>query len=303
MTDNLFSALERYLAYLRSARNYSIHTLRAYSSDLNEFKYFLKQSKPGISQQRPVSYSIVRGYLFHLKSKGLKNRTIRRKLSAIRSYLSYLSREGLLENNIDLDIRGLKVDRPLPAYLTESEANALMELPVGDSFLACRDRAILELFYQSGARLSELTELTDTRIDWRAGCIRILGKGNKTRLVPFGKHARSRLEEYIRLRNSKFPGGFARLFVNKFGNPISSRSVARIVEKYTSRLREGKKLSPHSLRHSFATHLLDYGADLLAVSDLLGHASIKTTQIYTHLTTSTLKKEYQKAHPRAARRK
>jgi site-specific recombinase XerD len=217
--------------------------------------------------------------------------------------LAYLSREGKIPQEFDLEIRGFKIDKTLPHYLTEDEARTLMELPQGSDLWSLRDRAILELFYQCGIRLSELTELTDAQVDFNAELLRVMGKGKKMRMVPFGDLAKERLNSYMSLRDSTFGKGSKTLFVNKFGGAITSRSIARTVEKYTCKLREGQVLSPHSLRHSFATHLLDNGADLLAVSDLLGHASIKTTQIYTHLTTSALKKEYQQAHPRALRRK
>ena len=177
-----------------------------------------------------------------------------------------------------------------------------MDLPQGNDFQEVRDRAILELFYQCGLRLAELTALTDASIDTNAWLIRVMGKRKKMRLVPFGEIAAQRLHEYALARTEKFGKGMERLFVSKSGEPISERSIARVVEKYTKKLREGNRVSPHKLRHSFATHLLDNGADLLAISELLGHASISSTQIYTHVSTATLKKEYLQAHPRAQRK-
>jgi site-specific recombinase XerD len=303
MINALTDRVDKYLSYLLNNRRYSPHTVRAYASDLSGFCAHLKRTGLRGDSAARSFYPTIRDYLFRLKAAQLKNRSITRKLSAIRSYLAYLSREGHLPAEFDLEISGFKIDKGLPHYLTEAEAETLMELPAGDSFQDCRDRAVLELFYQTGVRLSELTGLTDQQLDFAGQLVRVLGKGRKTRVVPFGEIARTRLQEYIAVRDLRFGKGSPTLFVNKFGGAITTRSVARIVEKYTSRLREGGKLSPHSLRHSFATHLLDNGADLLAVSDLLGHESIKTTQIYTHLTTSTLKKEYLQAHPRAQRRK
>lgn len=299
MMKDLLGHAERFLTYLRDVRRYSPHTVRAYASDLKEFGAFL--DKLGVSRDRPAQslYPIVRSYLFALKSRKRRNRTIVRKLSTIRSYISYLLREGLLNDDLELDVRGFKINRELPEYLSEAEANDLMELPEGDGFQATRDRAMLELFYQCGLRLSELAGLTDAQIDWSARLLRVLGKGRKMRQVPFGDLAYQRLRDYLARRDLKFGRGNAHLFLNKSGNPISTRSIARVVEKYSIRLREGKRLSPHALRHTFATHLLDNGADLLAVSELLGHASIRTTQIYTHLSTAALKREYKKAHPRA----
>ncbi len=303
MLDVLISRVGKYVEYLRDVRHYSAHTVRAYATDLRDFAAYLKQANIDGQALSRSFYPVIRDYLFRLKAKGIKNRSIARKLSAIKAYIYYLSHEGLLPADFDVSISGFRVDKELPHYLTEDEAGTLMDLPQGSDFQAYRDRAILELFYQAGLRLSELTALTDGELDLVGQVVRVMGKGRKMRVVPFGDIAKLRIQQYVEMRNATFGPGTETLFVNKEGNPISSRSVARIVEKYTARLREGGKLSPHALRHSFATHLLDNGADLFAISDLLGHESVSTTQIYTHVTTSMLKKEYQQAHPRAFRRK
>lgn len=302
MSNALTGNIDRYLEYLRNVRQYSAHTMRAYYSDLVHFSEFLKKNAAGIDSLSASFYPVVRTYLYQLKAQEKKNRTIVRKLSAIRKYLAFLLREGLITQEIDLDLLGFKLDRTLPQYLTQGEAKELMDLPKGEEFQEVRDRAILELFYQCGLRLAELTSLTDASIDDNARLIRVIGKRKKMRLVPFGEIAATRLKEYIESRTAKFGPGMERLFVSKTGEPISERSIARVVEKYTKQLREGNRLSPHKLRHSFATHLLDNGADLLAISELLGHASIKSTQIYTHVSTATMKKEYLQAHPRAQRK-
>jgi integrase/recombinase XerC len=301
MADVFGANLSRYLKYLADVRKYSVHTLRAYRSDLRHFSEYLKRQAVSPDNLKRSFYPIVRTYLYQLKSEEKKNRTIVRKLSAIRKYFGFLMREGLIKDDIDVDLHGFKVEKTLPAFLSEAEAAGLMDLPKGDSWQASRDRAILELFYQCGLRLSELTGLTDGAIDWNAQLLRIMGKGKKVRLAPFGDIARQRLQEYCSARDSAFGKGLERLFVNRSGGPITDRSIARIVEKYTRQLREGHKLSPHKLRHSFATHMLENGADLLAISELLGHASIATTQIYTHVSTAGLKREYLQAHPRAAK--
>ncbi len=303
MNKILTEGVDRYITYLRDVRRYSAHTARAYKGDLRDFVDYLKSANVGGDVLVRSFYPIMRDYLFHLKSRGISNRSISRKVTALKTYIYYLSREGLLPPDFDVAISDLKIDKELPQFLTESEAETLMELPQGEDFQCYRDRAILELFYQSGLRLAELTSLTDAQLDFNGQLVRVTGKGRKMRVVPFGEIAKLRLQQYIQMRNSTFGPGAATLFVNKFGDPITTRSVARIVEKYTDKLREGQKLSPHSLRHSFATHLMDNGADLLAISDLLGHESVSTTQIYTHVTTAALKKEYQQAHPRAHRRK
>ncbi len=303
MKQNLLAEVDRFLEYLRSVRQYSPHTLRAYATDLADFRKYFTGLRENLPADRKSLYPVVRGYLYKLKARGLSNRTISRKLAGLRSYFRYLGRETLGESPADLDLSGFRVDRHLPRYLVAREAELLMELPQGDDFLPSRDRAILELFYQCGLRLSELTELTDTDFNRRAQLVRVLGKGGKMREVPYGDLAAERLESYLEIRATTFGAKSGRLWLSRSGKPLTSRSIARVVEKYTAQLREGSKLSPHALRHSFATHLLDNGADLLAVSELLGHASIKTTQIYTHLSTAALKREYQQAHPRALEQK
>ncbi|MGB5107237.1 MAG: tyrosine recombinase XerC [Candidatus Zixiibacteriota bacterium] len=302
MSDALTSNVERYIEYLRHARQYSPHTLRAYAGDLAHFTEFLKTHNISGAALSQSFYPVVRTYLFDLKAKEKKNRTIVRRLSAIRKYLAFLLREGLIKQEVDLELIGFKLDKTLPQYLSEKEAEELMDLPKGDNFAAMRDGAILELFYQCGLRLAEVASLTDASIEWNAQLLRVTGKRNKMRLIPFGDIAGDRLKAYIAARNTKFGMGAKSLFLNKSGTPISERSIARLVEKYTRQLREGNSLSPHKLRHSFATHLLDNGADLLAISEMLGHASISTTQIYTHVSTATMKKEYLQAHPRAQRK-
>lgn len=301
MPGMLADNIRRYTKYLGEVRKYSPHTVRAYRSDLEQFVQFLNRQSIGEDKLMRSFYPVVRTYLYHLKAEQKKNRTIVRKLSAIRKYLSYLLREGHLKESAELELRGFKVEKSLPVYLSEAEAAQLMDLPAGDGWQARRDRAVLELFYQCGLRLAELTELTDAAIDWNAQLLRVLGKRKKMRLMPFGAIAGQRLKGYVVARDQAFGKGLPRLFVNRFGQPITARSIARVVEKYTRQLREGNRVSPHKLRHSFATHMLDNGADLLAISELLGHASIATTQIYTHVSTAGLKREYLQAHPRAAK--
>jgi integrase/recombinase XerC len=303
MIRDLFAGIDAFLNYLGGVRHYSANTIRAYCADLRDFQKFASEHGGAGQAGSGRLYPRIRSYLYALTARGLSNRTISRRLSSFRSYFQYLLREELIADSLDFDARGFRIDRRLPRFLQIEEAQRLMESVAGDGFLPARDRAVLELFYQCGLRLEELTELTDDMIDNQGQVVRVLGKGRKMRQVPFGDLAAARLSDYIEARNEKFGPGARRLFLNRSGNPLTSRSIARIVEKYTARLREGDKLSPHALRHSFATHLLDNGADLLAVSELLGHKSIKTTQIYTHLSNAALKREYKKAHPRAVGRK
>lgn len=295
--------VDSFIDYMHNVRRCSEHTARAYKSDLVDFTSFLKGKTTPNNEAPAQMYALIRTYLYSLKSRGLSNKSVARKLSAIRRYFLFLISQGLLHDKIALEFTGFKLEKRLPRFLTESQAEVLMELPSGDDLSTLRDRAILELFYQCGLRLSELTELDDQAIDWNARLLRVMGKGRKMRLVPFGEIAAERLSAYIRDRDKRFGYGHKRLFLNRFGEAISARSIARVVEKYTRRLREGEGVSPHTLRHSFATHLLDNGADLLAVAELLGHESVRTTQMYTHVTTSRLKQEYERAHPRAQRKK
>jgi integrase/recombinase XerC len=294
--------VDAFIDYLKNVRNYSENTLRAYATDLGDFTAFWNDQGISDSQLEQRFHPAIRAYLYGLKGKTLSNRSIVRRLSAIRSYLKFLQSQGFLKPDLDLGWQRFKLDKRLPDFLSEAQAARLMDLPTGDDFLSTRDRAILELFYQCGLRLSEVAGLSDSSIDWNSSLLRISGKGKKVRMVPFGSIAAERLRLYLARRHEKFGLGHERLFLSRSGNPLSTRSISRLVVKYSSKLREGKSISPHKLRHSFATHMLDNGADLMAVAELLGHESVRTTQVYTHLTTSRLKKEYERAHPRAHRR-
>lgn len=294
--------VDAFIDYLRNVRNYSEHTLRAYAGDLGDFAAFWQRQGVEDCQLKQRFHPAIRTYLYSLKGKTLSNRSIVRRLSAIRSYIKFLQSRGFLNSDLDLGWQRFKLDRRLPDFLSEAQAARLMDLPEGDGFLSTRDRVVLELFYQCGLRLSELADLSDQSIDWNSSLLRITGKGRKIRLVPFGSIAAERVRVYQQKRNEKFGLGHERLLLSRNGNPLTTRSISRVVVKYSGKLREGKAVSPHKLRHSFATHMLDNGADLMAVAELLGHESVRTTQVYTHLTTSRLKKEYERAHPRAQRR-
>jgi integrase/recombinase XerC len=294
--------VDAFIDYLRNVRNYSEHTLRAYAIDLSDFTAFWHERGVADSQLEQLFHPLIRAYLYGLKNKSLSNRSIVRRLSAIRSYIKFLQRQGFLASELDLGWQRFKLDRKLPDFLSEAQAADLMDLPEGDGFLSARDRVILELFYQCGLRLSELAALSDQSLDLGSSLLRIMGKGKKVRMVPFGAIAAERVRSYLSVRHAIFGLGHERLLLSRTGSPLTTRSIARVVVKYSSRLREGKGVSPHKLRHSFATHMLDNGADLMAVAELLGHESVRTTQVYTHLTTAHLKKEYERAHPRAHRR-
>jgi site-specific recombinase XerD len=237
----------------------------------------------------------VRKYLAVLKEKNLKSRSIARKLSALRSFFRFLTREGFIKANPVASIVSPKLDKHLPQFLTEDEAGRLIESSIPKNNSGLRDRAILETFYSTGIRISELVGLNLDDVDFISGIVKVRGKGKKERLVPIGDHAINAIRAYLDKRKKQSQA----LFLNPSLSRISDRGVRYIFKKYirAAGIRQG--VSPHTLRHSFATHLLNRGADLRTVQELLGHANLGTTQIYTHLTTERLKNVYDKAHPRA----
>lgn len=282
--------IEKYARYLEIEKNASVHTISNYRLDLEEFKKFI-----GEAEIETVDYLAIRKFLSILKEKNLKSSSISRKLSCIRSFFRFLNREGLLKNDPSTAISSPKLERHLPIFLTEDEVTKLIESPDTLDLLGLRDRAILETFYSTGMRISELVGLNIENIDFFGGVVKVMGKGKKERLVPIGDRALRIIREYIN-KNKQPP---VAVFLNKNGKRITARGVRLILDKYIRRTALREDISPHSLRHSFATHLLNRGADLRSVQELLGHANLSTTQIYTHLTTEKLKSVYDKAHPRA----
>ncbi|MDP8260439.1 MAG: tyrosine recombinase XerC [Candidatus Gygaella obscura] len=282
--------LEKFLRYLEIEKNYSSHTLLNYGIDLKDFTKYIAETP-----LEKVSYLILRKYLALLKERGLKNRSIARKLASIRSFYRFLTREGYVKENPTLVLASLKLDKKLPLFLTEEQMNNLIEAPDLKSKLGLRDKAILELLYSTGMRIGEMTALDIDAVDFISGVIKVAGKGKKERLVPVGDKAIEVLRQYLDKRKKQSK----KLFLNKNNTPLGARGVRVILDKYIRLTAIKEKISPHTLRHSFATHLLNRGADLRSVQELLGHANIATTQIYTHLTTQRLKEVYNKAHPRA----
>jgi len=282
--------VEKFTRYLEIEKNYSRHTILNYRLDLEDFQAFL-----GTSPVERVDYLGVRKYLAVLKEKNLKSRSIARKLSALRSFFRFLTREGFIKANPVASIVSPKLDKHLPQFLTEDEAGRLIESSIPKNNSGLRDRAILETFYSTGIRISELVGLNLDDVDFISGIVKVRGKGKKERLVPIGEHAISAIRAYLDRRKQQSQA----LFLNPSLRRISDRGVRYIFKKYirVAGIRQG--VSPHTLRHSFATHLLNRGADLRTVQELLGHANLGTTQIYTHLTTERLKNVYDKAHPRA----
>jgi len=282
--------VEKFVRYLDIEKNYSRHTIINYSLDLADFKKFL-----GDSAIEAVDYLTLRKYLAVLKGKNLSARTIARHLSVLRSFFKFLTREGYLKNNPTLSISTPKQEKRLPSFLTEEEITRLIESALPKDERGSRDKAILETFYSTGIRISELVELDIPDIDFIGGIIKVMGKGKKERIVPIGEQAIAAIRVYLDKRKKQADT----LFLNKSGQRITTRGVRYIVKKYIRIASIKQGVSPHTLRHSFATHLLNRGADLRSVQELLGHANLSTTQIYTHLTTERLRDVYHKAHPRA----
>ena len=282
--------LDKFIRFLEIEKNYSGHTILNYRLDLENFIKFLDSTPID-----KVDYLTLRKYLACLKDKKLINRSINRKLSALRSFFGFLTREGLLKTNPTLSISSPKQEKHLPEFLTEEEMARLIETALAGDERGLRDRAMLETFYSCGLRISELVSLDVDDVDFIAAVVKTKGKGKKERFVPIGEKALSAIKNYLDKRTKKSQV----LFLNKNGRRLSTSGVRRIVAKYinASGLKHG--ISPHTFRHSFATHLLNRGADLRSVQELLGHANLSTTQIYTHLTTDRLKSVYDKAHPRA----
>jgi tyrosine recombinase XerC len=282
--------IEKFIRYLEIEKNYSAYTVLNYRLDLADFAKFL-----GETAVEKVDYLTLRKYLAHLKEKNVTNRTVNRHLSSLRSFFRFLTREGLVKANPILSLSSPKQEKHLPLFLTEEEVVKLIDAVLPKDERGLRDRAVLETFYSTGMRISELSGLARDDIDFIGGIIKVMGKGKKERLVPIGDKALSALRDYLEKRKKDSDS----IFLNKSGRRITTRGVRNIVDKYIrlAGIRHG--VSPHTLRHSFATHLLNRGADLRSVQELLGHANLSTTQIYTHLTTDKLKSVYDKAHPRA----
>lgn len=299
------SSLDRYLNYLRVEKNASLHTLRNYGRDIERFRDFLA-SRAGAAGERiwrGADRSLIRQYLAELSRSSLSKASIGRALSALRSFYRFMVREGLIAANPFGGVAGPRREKTLPRFLDVDAARRLMEAARGEDLISMRDCAILEVLYSTGIRVGELVALDCGDIDLLGEVLRVKGKGKKERLAPLGRPAVEALVRYFRARriNLLHAGGGrgAVAFINRDGGRLTDRSVREILRKYLRRAAISGKLSPHSLRHSFATHMLDAGADLRAVQELLGHASLSTTQVYTHVTAERMKKVYEKAHPRA----
>jgi integrase/recombinase XerC len=288
--------IDLFIQYLRSERNASPNTLEAYQRDLEQFAVFVReQIEPSLTIHQ-LTHLHIRRYLASMH-KSLSKSSAGRKLAAIRSLCRFLLRRGIIDRNPAELVSTPKKEKKLPFHLDIDEVTTLVEAPREPEILSLRDRAILETLYSSGLRVSELTGLDISGINADSGAVRVLGKGGKERIVPLGGKAAEALAVYLESRGN--PPDSAPLFTNARGGRLTRRSVARIVERYMRNLTTMKKASPHTLRHTFATHLLEGGADLRAIQEMLGHASLSTTQKYTHVSIDKLLEVYDKAHPKA----
>ena len=298
-TEDTGRLLHNYIRYLQAERNASAYTVRNYVNDLRHFLEFLQAHK--ISTFDDVDRHLLRRYIAALTQDGFQKTSVARKLSALRSFYRYLMKENLVSANPLATISSPKLDRRLPTFLSGGEVVDLIEAPDDSTPLGQRDRAILELFYASGMRVSEVAGLDVGHINLEEREIRVWGKGSKERIVLIGTPAVSALDRYLRDGRRQLVGRSATeaVFLNRYGKRLTERALQKILSKYATKAGLDKNVHPHLLRHSFATHLLDGGADLRVVQELLGHARLSTTQIYTHVSQSQARKVYLSAHPRA----
>lgn len=301
--------IDDFMRHLKYERNASPHTLRNYESDLIQFYDHLapadKQGRRRSVNLAEIDHLTIREYMASLYEQKKKKSSIHRKVAALRTFFRYLCREGVLQTNPAKLVSSPRVERQLPNHLTIEQMVAFIETPETETVLGRRDRAILELLYASGLRVSELVGLDLTDVDFANQTVRVKGKGRKVRIVPFGTHAKKALQEFLAVRGELLVEAEPdqvdphAVFLNYQGTRITTRSVGRMIDKYVKQCADLHHISPHSLRHSFATHLLDAGADLRAIQELLGHARLSTTQQYTHVSMDKLMEVYDRTHPKA----
>ena len=300
--------IEKFKTHLVAEKNASENTVTGYLNDLRQFSQFLKKTGHTCNSKGVVDITLidrlaVRSYLVHLHDRDLTGATMNRKLSSLSSFLKFLCREGRLQNNVAKSIPAPKKENYLPSFLSVDDIFRLLDLPESNTYIGARDCAILEMFYSTGMRISELVTLQMEFMNLKNQKVRVLGKGKKERWLPLGEKAIAALTRYLNhretlIRKIKPDPLPSAVFLNTRGNGLTSRGVRKIVGKYLDQLVSGRH-SPHSIRHSFATHLLEGGADLRTIQEMLGHASLSTTQKYTHLTVDRLIETYDQAHPRA----
>ena len=289
-----------FLKFLSKEKNFSLHTIKAYQYDIQKFIEFLSE-KPVRVQQ--ATKSDIRDFLSNQYDLGLTKKTVARRLASIKSFYKYLINIEFIDKNPSLFLQSPKLSKELPNFIDEKIIDDLMNQPDIDTLKGLRDRAIMELFYSTGMRLSELINLDIGSINTKDHLIKVVGKGNKDRLIPFGKRAKFCIENYLKKRalalKSSFEG--TPLFVNSKNQRVPKRTIQRRVSNYIKLVAKGKRLGPHILRHSFATHLMNKGADIRAVGDLLGHSNLSSTQIYTHVKPERMREIYKQSHPHGAK--
>ena len=294
--------IAQFLTYLRVERGASPHTLKGYREDLIAAADYFADEDGSCPEPASITAVELRGFLTALHEAGFAKTSIARKLASLRSFYKYGQREGWASSNPARALRNPRKGRTLPHFLTTEEIGKLLSAPPAGTPMGLRDRAILETMYSAGLRVSELVGLSDGEVDLSQGVLRVRGKGRRERLSPLGSYAVRALQAWLKVRtvSPREPQGReAPVFTNRFGTRLTTRSVGRMLEKYLRETGLDQRTSPHTLRHSFATHLLDRGADIRSVQELLGHKSLVTTQSYTHVSTANLRAAYEKAHPRA----
>ena len=293
--------IDQFLEYLEIERNYSQNTVASYRIDLQGFRKFLLSTSDSVSSVDEIDHLMIRSYLANMQERQLARSTVLRRLSSLRSFFRYLCRRGHLETDPMAVLATPKVQRRLPEFLELSEIEALLSVPDLNTIVGLRDQAVMELLYSTGMRVSELLALNLTDLDRQNAVVKVRGKGKKERILPVGRTAMSVLDSYLARRHELGADKSSQaIFMSQRGNRIpDAKSIRRRIEKYAHAAGIRKKTTPHTFRHTFATHMLNAGADLRSVQELLGHASLSTTQIYTHVTADRLRKVYEKAHPRA----
>jgi len=297
------SAIGQFLRYLATERNASELTIKAYREDLLGLVQWLEETRGEVPRPDAMGPQDLRAFQAALQQAGYARATISRKLASLRSFYRFAMRQGIASDNPAKPLRNPRQQRKLPHVLSNKEVGALLLSPPADETMGLRDRAILETMYSAGLRVSELVALRDRDIDQEQQILHVRGKGRKERISPLGSYALRAIKRYTkqRIRDPKTEslGHDAPVFVNRFGRILTTRSIGRMLEKYIAIVDLDRRTSPHTLRHSFATHLMDRGADIRSVQELLGHKSLATTQIYTHVSAANLRQVYEKAHPRA----
>ena len=293
----LVSKLNEFLNYLNYEKRYSSNTIRAYKNDLLLFIKFIE--KESINSLDEISKQHIHQFLYYLSIKKYSERSVSRKLATIKSFFNYLIKSKDLKKNVVKSVSAPKISKKLPVFLTQDKMSLILELPKANNLEEARNLLILELFYSTGVRISELVKMKIEDINFDENSINVLGKGNKKRLVIMGNYAKKRLIDFLNYQNLINKGYIFKNLRKSTKKYISERTVFNIVKKYVEKVTHNQKISPHSLRHTFATHLLNNGADLMSLKELLGHSDLSSTQIYTHVNIKQMKKAFKKAHPQA----